>query len=111
MDLRRPTIWHVRWWIRRLVTPIWRPVDEVLERCDVCRSFAKAPHDPIAGASTVSMFNGKAQAGLPFLGDIIALRAMDMFSKYSFLLPVQSENPQEAGDVLRGGWLGALWST
>ena len=44
-------------------------VDEVLENCDVCRAFDKAPHVPIAGATTASAFNEKAQAGLPFLGD------------------------------------------
>ena len=43
-----------------------------------------------------------------FLDDLIALRALVMFSKYSPLLPVQPENPQEAWDAFRGGSLGAI---
>ena len=41
-------------------------VDDVLENCDVCRAFDKAPHLPTAGASAVPTFNGKAQVGLLF---------------------------------------------
>ena len=68
---------------------------EVLESCDVCEAFDKAPHVPTAGTSTASMFNEKAQVGLLFSGDLIALQAMDMFPKYSSLLPAQPKNPQE----------------
>ena len=32
-------------------------VDSVLETCEVCRAFDKAPHLPIAGTSSVSCFN------------------------------------------------------
>ena len=31
-------------------------VGEVLEQREVCRAFDKAPHDPIAGASTAATF-------------------------------------------------------
>ena len=81
--------------------------DEVSENCDVCRALDKAPHVPNAGTSAVPMFNEKAQVDLPFLGDLVALRAMDMFSKYSLLLPVQPKNPREAWGVFCGGRLGA----
>ena len=40
--------------------------DEVLENCDVCRAFDKAPRVPIAGTSAVSMFNEKVQVDLLF---------------------------------------------
>ena len=53
-------------------------VDEVPERCEVRRVFDEVPHVPIAGASTASMFSGKVQVDILFLGDIIALRTMDM---------------------------------
>ena len=39
-------------------------VGQVLETCDVCRAFDKAPHIPIAGAATVSAFNEKVQVDL-----------------------------------------------
>ena len=61
---------------------------------------------PIAGATAVSMFNEKAQAGLLFLDDLIALHAMDMYPKYSMLLPVPSANPRDVWDAFRGGRLG-----
>ena len=41
------------------------------------------------------MFNGGAHVDLLFLDDIIALRAVDMFSKYSLLRQVHSTDPQE----------------
>ena len=41
-----------------------------------------------------------------FLGDIIALRAMDMFSEFPFLRPVQPKNPREVWDVFCSGRLG-----
>ena len=37
---------------------------EVLEQCEICCAFDKAPHIPIAGASTVAAFNEKLQAYL-----------------------------------------------
>ena len=78
-----------------------------LEPCDVCKASGGAPHVPIAGTSTVPMFNGKAQVGLPFPDDLIALHDTGMFSRYSLLLPVKAENPKEVWDVLCGVWLGA----
>ena len=35
--------------------------DEAFGRCDIYRDPEKAPQAPIAGTSTVSMFNGKLQ--------------------------------------------------
>ena len=83
-------------------------VDEVLDHCDVCRAYGKAPHAPIAGTSAVSTYNEKAQGGLLLLGDLIALHAAEMFPKYSLLPPVQSKNPQELRDVSCRGWLGTF---
>ena len=64
-------------------------VDEVASQCDTCKAFEKAPHIPIAGTSTVSMFNERLQMDLLFLDAIIALRIMDVFSKYSILTRVR----------------------
>ena len=63
-------------------------VDGVLGNCEVCRAFDKAPHLPVAGTSSVSCFNERIQVDLLFSGDIIAVHAMDAFSKYSLLHPV-----------------------
>ena len=56
------------------------------------------------------MFNDRVQVILLVLDDIIALRAMDMFSKYSRPPPVRAENPQEVWDAFCGGWLGTFGS-
>ena len=56
---------------------------------------------PIDGTSTVAMFNEKLQAGVSFLGDNIALRAMDAVSKYSVLIPARSKIPQKVRDTSR----------
>ena len=82
--------------------------DDVLEHCDVRNACGKAPHLPIAGPSTVLMFNEMVKADLLLLDNQIALRAIDMFREYPLPLPVQPENPQEVSDVSCGGWLGAL---
>ena len=58
-------------------------VDDVLDHCDVCRAFDEAPHVPVAGTHAVSMFNEKVHVDPLFLDDLIAVHAMDMFSKYS----------------------------
>ena len=76
-----------------------RQIGEVLGYCDFCRAFSRAPHVPIAGASTVSAFNAKLQVDIPPLGDIIALHVMDVFPKFPLLAPVRSKNPQEVGDA------------
>ena len=55
-----------------------RHVDEVVSQCDACKAFEKAPHIPISGMPTVSMFNERLQMDLLFLGDIIALHIMDV---------------------------------
>ena len=79
-----------------------------MEHCDVCRAFDEAPHVPIAGTSTVSTFNEKVQVDLLCLDDLILLRAMDMFSKYSLPPPVQPKNPQEVWDASCGSYLGTF---
>ena len=52
----------------------------------VWQAFAEALHLPGAGASPASPFNAKFQTDLLFLGDAIAIRAMDMSSEYSLLV-------------------------
>ena len=80
--------------------------DEVLGQCKVRRAFDKAPHAPIAGTPTASVSNEKLQADLLFPGDLIALRAMDVFSKYSLLIPVRSEGPPEVWDFISDSRIG-----
>ena len=65
-----------------------------------CRALDKAPRDPVAGISTVAMYCDKLQAGLLFLDDIVALRAMDVFSQYPSSIPVRAKNPQEVWDAV-----------
>ena len=69
--------------------------DEVLEQREGRRACGKAPHAPIAVASTVAMFSENLQVDLRVLDDIIAMQAMDVFAEYSLLVPVRTKNPQE----------------
>ena len=55
-----------------------------------------------------SALNEKVHVDLFFSGDIISSRFMDMYPKYSWLLPVQPKNPQAVWDVFRGRRLGIL---
>ena len=75
-------------------------VDEVLEQCEVRRAFGKAPRAPFAGAATVAMFNENLHVDLLSSDDIVAMQAMDVFSKNSPLIPVGTKNPQEGGAPL-----------
>ena len=72
---------------------------EVLEQCEVCRPFDKAPRVPAAGTSTVPMFDENLQVDLFLVGDIIVLRATDVFSTYSLLMPVSSKDPRGVSDA------------
>ena len=54
------------------------------------------------------MFNEKVQVDLLFCDDLIVAHAMDVFSKYPLLRPVQPESSQEAWGVFCGGRLGTL---
>ena len=83
-------------------------VDEVVSQCDSCKAFDKAPHIPISGTSTVSMFKERLQMDLLFLDGIIALHIMGVFSKYSILTRVRSKNPQEVWDAFISSWVGVF---
>ena len=71
--------------------------DEVLEQCEVCRAFDKAPHVLAVGTSTASMSDEKAQVDLMFSGNLIDPHAMDMYPKYALPLPVRSEILRRSG--------------
>ena len=70
-------------------------VDDVVSLRDTCKAFEEAPHIPISGTSSVSMFDVRLQMDLLFLGDIVGLQIMDVFSKYPILTHVRSKNPRE----------------
>ena len=54
-------------------------VGHVSEQSEVRRAYDTAPHVPLVGTPTVSMFNEKAQADLPSSEYLTALHAMDIF--------------------------------
>ena len=105
-----------------------RHVEEVVNQGDVCKAFDKAPDTPIAGTSTMAMFNEKLQVDLLFSGDPVVLHIMDVFSNYSILTPVRSKNPLEVWDAFvfcrvgifgppkaiqmdeGGGWKNEVWT-
>ena len=75
---------------------------------EVCQAFDKAPRAPVAGTSTVAVFNEKLQVDLPFWDDAVAAHLMDVFSKYSLLMPVHAKNPREVWDASRCSWVGGF---
>ena len=72
------------------------------------RAFDKAPHAPIAGASTVAMYNEKLHVVLRFLSDGIALHVMDVFPELCRVIRVRTENPQEVWGPLCKSRIGAF---
>ena len=81
-------------------------VDDVVSSRDARKAFGRAPHIPISGTSSVSMFNERLQMDLLFLDAVVALRITDVFSKYSILTRVRSENPQGVWDAFLSSWVG-----
>ena len=73
--------------------------DEASGQCDTCRASHEAPQIPIAEASTALTFSRESGANLSFLGDAIALRAMDVWAPIA--TPVRSGNPQGVSGVFR----------
>ena len=105
--------------------PLIPLADKVVSECDACKAFAEAPHLPVAGTSTVAMFNGRLQMDLPFLDDFIALVdfaalvdhiALDDFIALDDLksvLVLSVLNQETAGGVHRRTTMrhaGTLWS-
>ena len=64
-------------------------------------AFDVAPSIPVSGASTAASLNEKVQVDLPFLSDIIVLHALDLFPRYSLLVPVRLKNPDEVWAAFR----------
>ena len=46
--------------------------------------------------------------GLLFLADLIGLHVLDLFSRYSLLVPVRSKNPEEVRDTFRTSRIAVL---
>ena len=79
--------------------------DEILAQCEVCQAFDKAPRSPAAGTSITATSNEKLPADLLFLRDIIALHVMDVFAKYSPLIPFRTTYSQEVWDAFCRSWI------
>ena len=82
--------------------------DKVSERREVGEAFDKAPHIPIAGDCAVAMFNEELQADLPFLRNVFALCAMDVFPQYSLSALARPRTPQKAWGALCNSRLGVF---
>ena len=54
------------------------------------------------------MSKEKLQVDLLFLGDSVAPRAMDVYSKYYPLAPARSKNPQEVWGAFRNSRIGVF---
>ena len=68
----------------------------------------EAPRAPAAGTSTVTVFNEKLQMGILLFGDIIAVRATGVPSKYSLRILARARNSQEISDVFCGSRIGVF---
>ena len=83
-------------------------VEDAAGQCELCQAFDKAPHAPVAGTSTVALFNEELQVDLLFLDDITALHILEVHFRYSFLLPVRANNLPEVWDSLCSPWIGGF---
>ena len=59
-----------------------QPADEVLEHCEICRAFDRAPRVPVVGTSTDPTFAEKLLVDLPFLEDITALHVAGVSKEF-----------------------------
>ena len=82
--------WQLSWGIAKPVGPLVGRCVYLLRAPHRCECLVKRRRSPF----------------FFFAGGFTALRAMDMFPRYSLLLPEQSGNPRGAWDVLRSGWFG-----
>ena len=74
-------------------------VDDAVRGCEICRAFDAAPTIPVASTSTASSSNEKVRVVLLFLGDLVALHLLDLFSRCPLLVPVRSKRPEEVWDT------------
>ena len=76
----------------------------------VSQAFDKGRRLPVTGTSCISGFNGKHQVDLAVLGDVIASRAMDLYSQNSpFAWEVQ--DARGGSGCLCGRADHSFWST
>ena len=73
-----------------------------VDQCEVCWAFGKAHRLAVAGASSVSSFCGKLQGDLLFLGDVVALRAMDVRTTVPLPARVRPESPHGSSGTVLG---------
>ena len=67
--------------------------DDVSAQFELCRVSDEVPHFPISGTWTAPASSGKCRMDLPFRDDGIALRAIDIFSKFPLLIPMRPKHP------------------
>ena len=99
-QLKRTTAeadWRANWLI-----PL---AGDVVRECDICRAPDVAPAIPVVGTSPVSSFNERVQVDISFLGDLITLRVLDLFSRYPLLVPARSKNPDEVWGTFCFSWI------
>ena len=83
-------------------------VDEVLQQRAVHRACDVAPHVPVAGTSTASTSKEDLEVDPSPLDDIIAFARNGCISKYSFWIPVRSENHLGFWDAFRNARIGVM---
>ena len=83
-------------------------VDGVLAQREVRQAFGKAPQIPVAEASTAAAFNKKLQVDVLPWGDVIASHVMDVFPKYSLLIPSRTKIPREVWGDFCNSWIGVV---
>ena len=78
----------------------------VVDECDVGPAAAgKAPRLPAAGALLVSALSEKVQVGFLFPGNLIALHATDLFSRYAMRVSASLGNPLDVWGAFVASWI------
>ena len=81
-------------------------IEQINEKCDLCKVYAKTPSRPVVGLAMASKFNEKVAMDLKQWNGRWILHIIDMWSRYTVSTFVDRKKPANIIDALMTQWIG-----
>ena len=83
-----------------------KDLDQIKNRCELCKVYAKTPSRPVVGMPMASKFNEKVAMDLKQWNGRWILHIIDMWSRYTLSIFVDRKKPCNIIDALMKEWVG-----
>ena len=81
-------------------------IEQITEKCELCKVYAKTPSRPVVGLAMASKFNEKVAMDLKQWNGRWILHIIDMWSRYTVSTFVDRKKPANIIDALMTQWIG-----